>query len=423
MVRRRLFQKLIIRKGERQMKKLLIGIGFLGGLFGLLGFEATYAAETLRIGVSASLSGPTVSWGQPAYQTVLTHAKLYNAAGGVKIGNTTYKLEIVAADDKYQAETGAAAINNLIFKEKVDYILIGGPSTLVALAGGPICEKNKVLFICNGTSGPGLDAKLTWVFRAILTNFSRGLGLVLWLSENKPEIKKVAFTSPDTEGGHKDTENFKKMMEIYTNWKLVAGEYFEASSKDYFSVLSKVLKEKPDIIFTDTASPGDLGLLAKQGRELGYKGPFLEFALMDLGVHCKIAGKQACDDLYHPGYSLDTTPELRKLNDAYKATYGEYNAMTISHCDFLSILIQGMQRAGTIDKYKVKEALANGTKPGIFNSMLGPGARFYEEKATAIGAPRQWIAPISIARSRNGENEIIAQYPVDSIVEKMAGWK
>ena len=98
--------------------------------------------------------------------------------GGAEIGDKVYKIETpVMADDKYLAESGAAAINKLIFRDKVDYILLGGPSTLVALSGGPICQKNEVLFICDGASGPGLGPELTWVFRGNNTEYEKGSGL------------------------------------------------------------------------------------------------------------------------------------------------------------------------------------------------------------------------------------------------------
>ena len=389
----------------------------------LYGQKATQELEPLKIGVSASLSGPAVGWGQPCYRTIDLQASLYNEAGGVKIGNKKYKIELKVADDKYLGESGAAAINRLIFQEKVDYILLGGPSTLVALAGGPICQKNEVLFLVDGTSGPGLSPDLTWLFRPCLTDYSRGLAITLWLAANKPEIKKIAFVCPDTEGGHAGTNIFKNNVMKYTNWEVVGGEYFEPASKEYHPILSKVIKTKPDLIFTDTATTGDLGLLLKQGRELGYNGPYLQAAVIDPRIICGISGVKAADDLYNPGNPRDVSPELKKLYDAYNAKYGEYNALTDWVCDFLPVLIQAMQVAGTTDKYKVRKVLESATKPGILNSLIGPGARFYEEVATSPGHSRQWLRPMGIMRVNNGEGQILALYSPDEMIKKIAGAK
>jgi branched-chain amino acid transport system substrate-binding protein len=409
----------------RKHRRIILAITILLVMmaYGLLHSEKAMTAEKveiLKVGVSASLSGPAVAWGLPAYRTVQTQARLYNEVGGVKIGNKVYKIELAVADDQYRAETGAAAINKLIFKDKVDYILIGGPSTFVALAGGPICQKNEVLFLCNGTAGPGLAPELTWVFRPELTNYSRNLAMILWLAKNRPEIKRIAFTVPDNEAGHKDSDIFKKNLEKYVkNWKLVAGEFYKPGEKEYYPILSKVIRETPDLIYTDTATPGDLGLLLKQGRELGYKKAFLQGTTVMIETIASIAGVEACEDLYSPGYSNDVTPELKKLMDEYKKDWGEYNVAVPTMCDFLPLLIQAMQIAGTTNKYKVREVLESATKPGILNSVLGSGARFYEEKATCPGIAHQFLVPIGIIRVHNGKDEILGLYSPDEMIEKI----
>ena len=357
-----------------------------------------YSAEALRIGVSASLSGPAVAWGQGCSRTIETQAKLYNDAGGVKIGDKIYKIELVMADDKYLAESGAAAINKLIFRDKVDYILLGGPSTLVALAGGPICQKNEVLFICDGTSGPGLGPELTWVFRGNNTEYERFWGIMTWLVKNKPEIRRIAYCSPDTEGGHAASKMFVKQSTENTPWEFVAGEYFEPSSKDYYPVLNKVLKAKPDIVYTDTASTGDFGLLIKQSRELGYEKILWSGVMQDVESLVNIAGEKACENVFIPNMTYNATPEIARISEAFKKEYGKYDSMIFFTADFLPILIQGMQQAGTIDKYKVRETLETAT----FESPRGPGARFYGKER--YGIAHQWLSPIGVVRIHKGKN-------------------
>lgn len=375
--------------------------------------------ETLKIGVSASLSGPAVGWGQPCYQTIKIQALKYNEAGGVKIGNKVYKIDLKTADDKFLAESGAAAIKNLVFQAKVDYILLGGPSALVAQAAGPICHENKVLFVCNGTSGPGLSPEWEWSFRVNETNYAREVGITMWLASNKPEIKNIAIVAPDTEAGHTTTRTFEGNVAKYTPWKILAKEFYEQGGKDYFPILSKLLKEKPDLIYTDTATTGDLALLLKQARELGYNGPFLQAAVVDPQTLFRICGEKAANNLYSPAYSQDVSQALKELYDAYYKEYREYNALTGFSCDYLPVLIQAMQKAGTTDKYKVRDVFKSATKPGVLNSLVGPGARFYEEKATSPGHTRQWLRPISVVLFKDGKVVPLGLFSPEEMIKRI----
>ncbi len=381
----------------KRLQEILVGVVLSVAFVSFSGAQA-FSAETLRIGVSASLSGPAVAWGQGCSRTIETQAKLYNEAGGVKIGDKVYKIELVMADDKYLAESGAAAINKLIFRDKVDYILLGGPSTLVALSGGPICQKNEVLFICDGASGPGLGPELTWVFRGNNTEYERVWGIMAWLTQNRPEIHRIAYCAPDTEGGHAASKMFVEAATKYAKWQFVAGEFFEPASKDYYPVLNKILKEKPDIIYTDTASTGDCGLLIKQSRELGFDKIIWSGVMQDVNSLVNIAGEKACENVFLPNMTYDATPEIARISEAFKKNYGSYDSMIFFTCDFLPILIQGMQSAGTIDKHKVRNAL----ETAVFTSPRGPGARFYGKER--YGIAHQWLSPIGVVRIHEGKN-------------------
>jgi len=366
--------------------------------------------DTLRVGVSASLSGPYVAWGTPCYQTIKTQARLYNETGGVKIGDKLYKIELIVEDDKAQSEPGAAAINKLIFREKLDYILLGGPSTAVALAGGPICTKNQVLFMSDGTSGPGLSSEWPWSFRVIETEYERSLALTVWLAKNKPEIKRIAYICPDTEGGHASTEAFLEIIKKYSNWEKVAGEYFEPGSKDYYPVVTKVLKEKPDLIYFGTANLGDTGLLAKQSRELGFNKIVLQPLIQEAKQITAISGVKAADDIYNPNLTYDITPEMKRLTDAYYKEWGEYNGLNMFACDFLYVLVQAMQKVGSTDKFRVKDTL----EKGVFHSMVGPGARFYGKERYSIS--HQWLRPVCVSHIQNGETKVLAIVSPDELI-------
>ena len=68
---------------------------------------------TVSIAGIAPLTGSFASWGEGAENGYNLAIKEVNAAGGVKIGDKSYKLEsAVFADDKSDATEAASAYNN-----------------------------------------------------------------------------------------------------------------------------------------------------------------------------------------------------------------------------------------------------------------------------------------------------------------------
>jgi branched-chain amino acid transport system substrate-binding protein len=183
-----------------------------------------FAADKIKVGISDALSGHAAAWGIPKTQAMTLQFDMINEAGGVKIGDKTYKFEYVLEDDKGTSEGGAMVANKLIFRDKVDFILAVA-TTPPALSMGPVAQENNVLIFINGTSGPGLSPKLTWVFRPHITAYERALASTAWMIKNKPEVKRVAIYGADNEGGHFDCKTFKELIEAKTNWEIVSEDY------------------------------------------------------------------------------------------------------------------------------------------------------------------------------------------------------
>src|SRR5690606_29702561 len=84
------------------------------------------AEETLKIGALGVMSGPFAGWGGVMCQTFKSRAGMWNDDGGVKIGDETYKIEVVCVDDKADPKGAQTGAEKLI-AEGVKYIQ--GPNT------------------------------------------------------------------------------------------------------------------------------------------------------------------------------------------------------------------------------------------------------------------------------------------------------
>ena len=80
------------------------------------------AQEELKIGGIGSLSGGGTAWGIALQRGVQMAVDEINAAGGLKIGDKTYKPRLVMFDDQYTAAGGRLAADRLINNEKIKFI-------------------------------------------------------------------------------------------------------------------------------------------------------------------------------------------------------------------------------------------------------------------------------------------------------------
>src|SRR5579885_3310138 len=107
---------------------------------GLLFASASFAADPIKIGQVAALSGPSAQSGEAMTRGLKLAIDEINAKGGLLGGR---KLELVQRDDESTPPKGLTAARELISREKVA-IIFGGIDSPVALAMVPILNKEKV---------------------------------------------------------------------------------------------------------------------------------------------------------------------------------------------------------------------------------------------------------------------------------------
>ena len=91
-------------------RRHLLKTTILATAFAVSGLGAAWAenADKLKIGFVGVTSGPAAAWGTSNVRSMETLAAMINEEGGVKIGETTYDVEIVTFDDEKLAPVGFA---------------------------------------------------------------------------------------------------------------------------------------------------------------------------------------------------------------------------------------------------------------------------------------------------------------------------
>lgn len=109
--------------------------------------------DFFKVGVITSLSGSEAYGGNVTRRGYELWAETVNKKGGIKVGDKSYQVKLVFADDQSDPNAGADAAQRMITSEKVDFIL--GPYTSgVTIAVSPILEKYKVPMITGSAESP-----------------------------------------------------------------------------------------------------------------------------------------------------------------------------------------------------------------------------------------------------------------------------
>ena len=224
-----------------KLKKMEVNFYGLLVLFFLLiaalasrpGLAAAEEEKILKWGTIEPLSGPAALWGKAMNQGVELAVDEFNAEGGLKVGNTRYKIKILEEDDKYTGAGGVAAASRLIYQEGVKFIT-GSLLTGVVFAIQPITEKEKCL-IMTLASGDTCGKDKPFTFRIGYSALSGIAGSFKAVAEKYPgRVKRIAYISTNDQTGW-DTAKVVKAVgsSKALGWEVVTTEYYERGTTDF----------------------------------------------------------------------------------------------------------------------------------------------------------------------------------------------
>lgn len=380
-----------------------MGLGKLAiaAVAALLAVGSAQAQEELKIGGIGPLSGGGTAWGIALNRGVQMALDETNTAGGLKVGDKTYKLKLVMLDDGYSATGGRTAADRLINLEKVKYIIgpVGTPPTLGALSA---TDPAHVLLFSDGFAVNILknDSHAAYNFRAYNTTLEFAPAMVAWLKKNKPEIKKIGLLAPNDATGQAVvpllTEFYKKAgFEVWS-------DSFDRGTQEFVPLITRMMAQGVDCFDLNSNSPGDAGLMLKQARQAGYKGLIWQVGGPSVSEIMSVAGPLADGFLSLEVYDF-ASPEGKKFSDEYhKHWSGIINAQAPLWYNAAKVLMEAIRRAGSTDVDKVRDAMTKteGYDPGVIGPVVWAGQADY-------GVNHQMLLPFWIASVKDQKESTI----------------
>ena len=221
------------------------------------------SAGPVKIGAITAWSGPAAISGiaiaDPVIKLVEQQVK---DAGGILASR---EVKIVKYDNRASVAEAQAGVKKLVLDDKVSAITLGGISGAEFEAVATAAEELKILYVSLGHIRDLQELKFT---------VNATIDLKAWVEATVNFINKVlkpktvAFLAADTADGHYSVEAMKENTEV-AGTKTVYEQYILLGTEDYSPYLTKIMYEKPDLLFLYSGQNEMYMSVAKQITELG----------------------------------------------------------------------------------------------------------------------------------------------------------
>lgn len=343
------------------------------------------------IGHYGSLTGAEATFGLSTDNGIKLAVEEINAAGGVKIAGKNHKIVLKSEDTEGKPEKAGTVVTKLITADKVAAV-IGEVASSVTLAGAPVAQQFGVPMITPSSTNPQCTAVGDMIFRVCFIDPFQGYACAKFASSDL-KVKKAAILFDQAAAysvGLKDEfeSNFKKM-----GGEIVAVEAYTKGEANFNPLLTKIREKGAELLFI----PGyytDVANIALQARKLGMKMPLLGGDGWDSSDLAKNGGAAIEGSFYSNHYASDQpTAEIQTFVKTYKEKFGGEtpDGLAALGYDAARVLFDAMQRAGTTDGSKLRDAIAT-TKD--FKGVTG---------TISINEKRDAVKPAVIVEMKGGK--------------------
>lgn len=364
--------------------RLLAGIATATLVLGIAGCgskgaatDSSATAGTLTFGASLSLTGSQAREGTLTKEGYEVCKTVVNGKGGVPVGGRKLLLDIEYQDDTSKPDTAAQLVDQ--FNDKGVKLILGPYGSATTGAAAAVVERNRqVMADSSGADDTIFTKGYTRTFAVLSPATSYAASMVQALFDlTDPKPKTIAFVSAD-DGFSKTVTNGGIARAQQLGFTIVATEYVPNGTTDVSGALTKIKAKHPDVIVS-SAHLAEGVALVKQAHELGISpsGGFAETVAPPTPDFVQTLGP-AADGVIGSTQWTDLTAGSDKWFGTakdYDATFArqfngrapEYHgAEATAAC---LALVLAVEKAGSVDPDKVREALAGLDEQSFFGPI------------------------------------------------------
>ncbi len=328
-------------------KLVTAAVGLLTGLALLV--PGVIQAQEIKVGFNIPLTGDIPKVGEGTKYAAELYLAELNAAGGLKLGDKSYKLKFIYEDNESKAESATAAALKLIAQDGV-LAMIGPQSSKQAIPAGEVANANKTPMITPWSTNPKATEGRPFVFRACFLDPFQGPVAANFVSEEFKAKKAAVLYDISSDYPKGLAEYFKQSFEkLHGPGSVVAYETFTTKDADFSAQLTNIVRSGADVLFTPQYY-SEVALIAKQAKDLGWNKPIMGSDSWGSAELMKLCGN-ACKGAYFSTHyaAAGATGATKDFIDKYKAKYGyvpdDVAALT---WDAIGLLVQALKNAAPL---------------------------------------------------------------------------
>jgi branched-chain amino acid transport system substrate-binding protein len=329
-----------------------VALGMAAGIFAPYVVSSARAqGATIKIGMCAPVTGPAAESGGYAVKGAKLALDAINKAGGI-LGK---QGELIVEDDQTTNPGIVLAFSKLASQPDIVGFLGSIRSTQVHAMAPDVVKLGKPVMI------GGTDPNLThmgnqWLFRCRPNDSYSGRVIAEFGVKTLGKKKWAVLHSTDafgTAGGKALTEALGKL-----DAAPVLDQGYANQSQDFTPVVLAIKQSGADILGSYFTFENDLGIFGRQLRQLGVNIPWVGSPSITNVTALKLAGPALYNTYGVADYAEDSSDASKAFGKIYRDSVkvAPDNQASWTY-DAINVLAQGINKAGSTDPGKIREAI------------------------------------------------------------------
>ena len=327
---------------------------------------------TIKVGAIFAVTGDATNLGGPEYKTAEMLVEKINKGGGVN----GRKIELILKDSGSKPENAISLAKQFIEEDKV--LAIIGPSTTgETMAIKNICQDSNTILISCAAAEDIVNPVASYVFKTP-QNDSDAVRRIFQVMRTKG-IKKIGVITSNDDFGMAGGRQFANLATL-AGITIAISEAYDEHETDLTGILTRVKSQDVQAVVNWSTVPAQ-SLVARNMKQIGLDVPLFQSHGFGNIKYVRAGGEAANGTIFPCGHLLiaEQLPDSdlqKKLLVEYKKDYESRYKEDVStfggHAyDALLILVEGLKKANSFDRERVREAIENirglfGTA-GVFN--------------------------------------------------------